>query len=271
MRTDRVGGSLIVVGTGIMFASQITLEARAWIERAEKVFFLVNEPASAIWIQRLNPTAESLAPLYVEGRSRLATYRAMVERIMAAVRQGAQVCAVFYGHPGVLVTPSHEAIRQARGEGFPARMLPGISAEACLFADLAIDPAFHGCQSFDATDFLLHRRRFDPAGNLVLWQAGVTGQLNVSKRPAPAGLAVLAQTLREHYPAEHTVVLYEAAQYPGFPALIQRIALADLPATAVSTLATLYVPPRAAAEWDTAMMERLGIGWADLVWEENDG
>jgi uncharacterized protein YabN with tetrapyrrole methylase and pyrophosphatase domain len=265
-----VGGSLVVVGTGIMFASQITLEARAWIERSEQVFFLVNEPASAAWIQRLNPRAESLGPLYAESGSRLAVYRAMVEHILAAVRQGAQVCAVFYGHPGVLVTPSHQAIEQARREGFPARMLPGISAEACLFADLAIDPARHGCQSFDATDFLLRRRRFDPTSNLVLWQVGVTGELAVSRRPAPDGLRLLAAALGEHYPADHEIVLYEAAQYPGFPPELRRIALANLPAATLSTVTTLYVPPRAIAAFDTATMERLGIGWHDLVWEQND-
>ena len=49
----------------------------------------------------------------------------MVEEILAAVREGKRVCAVFYGHPGVYVKPSHEAVRRARKEGFEARMLPG--------------------------------------------------------------------------------------------------------------------------------------------------
>jgi hypothetical protein len=37
-------------------------------------------------------------------------------------------------------------------DGFDAVMLPGISAEDCLFADLGIDPGMIGCQSFEATD-----------------------------------------------------------------------------------------------------------------------
>jgi hypothetical protein len=35
-------------------------------------------------------------------------------------------------------------------------MLPAISAEDCLFADLGVDPADHGCPSYEATDFLVH-------------------------------------------------------------------------------------------------------------------
>ena len=54
----------------------------------------------------------------------------------------------------VFVQPSHESIAIARLEGFSARMLPGISAEDCLFADIGLDPGKDGCQSFEATDFL---------------------------------------------------------------------------------------------------------------------
>jgi len=34
---------------------------------------------------------------------------------------------IFYGHPGILVNASHDAIKQALYEGFDAYMLPGIS------------------------------------------------------------------------------------------------------------------------------------------------
>jgi hypothetical protein len=88
-----------------------------------------------------------------------------------------EVCVVFYGHPGVFVQPAHEAIRVARLEGFTARMLPGISAEDCLFADIEVDPGVYACQSFEATDFLVRKRKFDPRSPLVLWQIGSIGDL----------------------------------------------------------------------------------------------
>jgi uroporphyrin-III C-methyltransferase len=135
--TDVRRGSLVVVGTGIALAGQTTLEAVACIESAGKLFYLVTDPATEAWIRRLNPAAESLEDAYSEGKSRYRTYQEMTARIVAAVRSGHQVCAAFYGHPGVFVNASHAAIRRARREGFSARMLPGISADACLFARLS--------------------------------------------------------------------------------------------------------------------------------------
>jgi uncharacterized protein YabN with tetrapyrrole methylase and pyrophosphatase domain len=163
-------GSLIVVGTGIKLIGHTTLETVACIERAEKLLYLVTDPTTAAWLRQLNPTAESLDDTYAEGKSRYRTYEEMTDRIVSAVQSGLHVCAAFYGHPGVFVSASHESIRRLRRGGFSARMLPGVSAEDCLVADLGMDPAKDGCQSFEATDFLVSRRRFDPTSALILWQ-----------------------------------------------------------------------------------------------------
>ena len=67
--------------------------------------------------------------------------------MLAPIRRGIRLCAVVYGHPGVFVYASHEAVRRCRLEGLPARMLPGISAEDCLLADLGVDPGVRGCRA----------------------------------------------------------------------------------------------------------------------------
>jgi len=54
-------------------------------------------------------------------------------------------------------------------------MLPGISAEDCLFADLGIDPSFMGCQTVEATDLLLRNRPLITSGHVLIWQVGVVG------------------------------------------------------------------------------------------------
>ena len=76
----------------------------------------------------------------------------MIERIMIEVRAGKYVCALFYGHRG-LCYPSHNAIAIARQEGYDAVMLPAVSAEDCLYADLGVHPSVPGMQIFEATDF----------------------------------------------------------------------------------------------------------------------
>jgi hypothetical protein len=178
---------------------------------------------------------------------------------LACVREGLEICVALYGHAGVFAYPGHEAVRRARLEGYSARMLPGISAEDCLFADLGIDPGRNGCQSFGATDFLVARRRFDPCSPLILWQIAVCGEMGHTTECCVGGLRILVEILLHHYSDGHEVVLYEASKYIGFEPVIQRIALASVPEANMSMTTTLYVPPRSRATCDLAMAARLGM------------
>lgn len=252
-------GSLTVVGTGIQFGNQTTLEARREIEQADKVLYLFVDPAPEPWITRLNRTAESLDAYYAEGKPRSETYEQIVEEILRWVRRGLRVCAVFYGHPGVFVTPSHEAVARARSEGFAARMLPGVSAEDCLFADLGVDPGTAGCQSFEATSFLLYHREFDTSIPLVLWQIATIGQREGLTQPSRHGLEILLDRLTERYGANHHVVLYEASPYSIGEPVIKDVPLNEVDPDQVTGMATMYVPPKGEPAPDPEMAERLRL------------
>jgi precorrin-6B methylase 1 len=264
-RNDARGrkGSLVVVGTGLKAALHLTPEARAEISAADRVFYLVSDPLSERWIKSLRPTARSLATCYVTGRPRIAAYRRMVATLLAPVRRGRRVCAAFYGHPGVSVLPSHEAIRKARAAGFDARMLPGISVEDCLFSELGVDPARSGCQSYEATDFLVYRRKFDPSSALVLWQAGVVGNLEYDERSVQSGLRVLSRRLARIYGKNHEVVVYEASVLPVLDSTIHSTTVGALPAIDVRGSMTLFVPPRARPP-DRRGLRSLGLRGSDL-------
>jgi uncharacterized protein YabN with tetrapyrrole methylase and pyrophosphatase domain len=256
-----------VVGTGFLVAGQVTAEACAAMAGADRLLHLVSDTPTRLWLEGVNPHQESLEDAYGEGRLRTDSYEEMVARILAPMRAGARVCAAFYGHPGVFVYPSHEAIRRARGEGFRARMLPGVSAEDCLFADLGLDPAIHGCRSYEATDFLVRRQPVDPTTGLVLWQVGAIGVATYHRRSVwrTDGLRVLADRLLAHYPAHHRVTAYTAATLPVCAPGIARLPLAELPAAELSVAATLYVPPAAVPPADPAAVSRLGLAGAPEV------
>ena len=232
-----------MIGTGIR-ALQLTPESLAALEEADDLLYLAAEPGGGAWLARLHPNARSLDGCYVEGEERQKAYEAMVEAMLEPVRHGRRVCGAFYGHPGVFVTPSHEAVRRARAEGFPARMLPAVSAEDCLYADLGIDPGRSGRQSYEATEFLEHPRPVDGRAYLILWQISVIGERRAVSRPRSEGLAELADALLAHYPPEHEVVIYEASPYPIANAIVQRLLLARLAAAEVTPMATLVIPPR---------------------------
>jgi hypothetical protein len=254
-------GSLIVLGTGIEAIGQVTLAARRAIEGADEVLYLVPDPLTQDWIEGLNPVCESLQQLYESGKDRSLTYGAMTARILHGVRSGRRVCAAMYGHPGVFVHAGHAAVRIARAEGHRARMLAGVSAEDCLFADLGVDPGHWGCQSYEATNFLMRRRRIDISAPLVLWQIGLIGIFDHGHEPgdAAAGLAVLADVLSDLYGEGHEAIIYEAALLGICDPRIEPIPVRALASAAVTSASTLFVPTRQPAEWDQELLVRLGI------------
>jgi uncharacterized protein YabN with tetrapyrrole methylase and pyrophosphatase domain len=221
------------------------------------VFYLLAETTAESWFKDLNPSSHSLRHHYAVGRPRAETYERMADEILAAVREGRNVCAAFYGHPGVFAAPSHDAVRRAREEGFPAVMLPAISAEDCLFADLGVDPGETGCQSFEATDFLLRRRAFDTSVPLILWQVGFIGVADAPVTPASGAFGVLVDYLLEAYDESHTAVIYEASPYPVGAPNIRRFTLGDVREAELGGMSTLFVPPAAERPVDPAMRTRI--------------
>ena len=252
-------GSLTIVGTGITLGVHLTPEARAAIGRSDELLHLAADPVAEEWLLRLHPSSTSLRSAYRLGEPREAIYERIVERLLAPVRAGRRVTAAFYGHPGVYVTPSHDAIRRARAEGYAAHMLPAVSAEDCLFADLGVDPASVGCVSYDATDFLLRARPVDTSSSLILWQITVIGDLTAVAEPRLDNVAVLVERLAEHYPREHEVVVYEASPYPVAGPVVERVPLGDLAKAPLTALSTLYVPPATVRATDGEMAVRLGL------------
>lgn len=250
-------GRLTIVGTGIQLGRHISQRTLSEIENAEVVYGLADEFAMD-WLKDLRPDMVSLLDHYDEGKDRRQTYREMEARILGSVREGRDVCAVFYGHPGVFADVPHVALRKARAEGHEAVMEPGISAEACLYADLGLDPGAVGVQSFEATQYLIYQRCIDPSALLILWQVALAGDLSCSEFGARSDrLQVLVDKLTRSYPPDTEVILYEAAQLPVQRFRADRLALRDLPAASYQEYTTLVIPPVRELEEDTEMLERL--------------
>ncbi len=261
-----ISGSLACVGVGMLLGGHLTPRARSHIEQADVVFVAVSDPLVELWVEQMHADVRSLQPHYAPGKSRHQTYREMVDAMLAQVRLGRRVCGVFYGHPGVFATVPHRAISVAREEGFAALMEPGVSAEDCLYADLAIDPGRVGCQHYEATQFLFYRRRIDPSAYLVLWQVGLVGDL--SHRRFATGAAhrqLLLERLAQDYPPDHPVIVYEAATLAIATARTETIAMSALLDAALYMHSTLVVPPALPLQPDETMRARLAALEASLA------
>ena len=255
---EQRGGRLVCVGLGMTLGSHLSPLARSHIEQSDVVFAGLSDGIVELWLKRMHPDVRSLQPLYREGKSRMQTYRQMVDTILAEVRAGKKVCGVFYGHPGVFAWAPHKSIEVARSEGYPAHMEPGISAEDCLYADLGIDPGKFGCQHYEASQLLFYRRRIDPTAYLVLWQVGLVGDQSLARfSTGPAYRQVLVDVLARDYPLDHEVTLYRAPTLPIQEPRIERLPLGSLPQAEVGMADTMVLPPAVPLQVDHAMRARL--------------
>ncbi|MBC7405219.1 MAG: hypothetical protein H7252_06000 [Cytophaga sp.] len=260
--TNEKQGKLICVGTGMRMAGQLTPIAQSYIETADVVIAAVPNIFARKWLQGVAKEYICLLGYYsdcdVEGKNRRDTYRRMADTILAEVRAGKTVCAAFYGHPGIFACISHMAIADARAEGYHAEMLPGISAEDCLVADLGIDPGRTGMQSMETTQFMIYERKVDPTALLILWQPGLAGELSLKRfDTTPAKLQVLVDKLARDYPLDHPVILYEAATHPLEQTRMDTILLRDLPAATLQQITTLVIPAAYPLKLDQAMLDQL--------------
>ncbi|MET1255452.1 SAM-dependent methyltransferase [Aliikangiella maris] len=235
-------GALTIVGCGL-HPGQMTLETQSIIENSQKVLVVAPNALSIHHIQQLNKNVENLGRFYEGDVTRLETYRLMTARMVELVKQGYSICTVFYGHPGIFVLSTHQAFEILRNQGYEVKMLPGISADACLFSDLNIDPSTTGCQSYEATQFLLTQRSFDTSAALILWQIGLVGEHTLKvQSPGEYGLSAMTKLLTKHYPANHQVCLYEAPTLPGFAPRMDWLELTQLPQAEVKSISTLFIP-----------------------------
>ena len=122
-------------------------------------------------------------------------------------------------------------------------MLPGISAEDCLIADLGVDPV-SGLQAFESTDFLMNVRAIDPHSHVIFWQIGGLGDPTFKRYGYDIkGLPQLLAKLFRYYSPYHTVFLYEAPVYIGVEPMIRPCPLHQLPEAGITPGCTLYIPP----------------------------
>ncbi len=258
MDESRLPGSLVCVGLGMTLGSHLGPLARSHIEHADVVFAGLSDGIVELWLQRMHKDVRSLQPYYREGKSRMQTYRQMVEAILTEVRAGKKVCGVFYGHPGVFAWAPHKSIEVARSEGYAAHMEPGISAEDCLYADLGIDPGKFGCQHYEASQLLFYERRIDPTAYLVLWQVGLVGDQSLARfSTGPAYRQVLVDVLARDYPLDHEVIIYRVPTLPIEQARVERITLGKLPEAEVTMADTVVLAPARPLQANAEIRARL--------------
>lgn len=249
-----------------MLGGHLTPQARSLAMSASKLFFLVADPAMAEILKELNSTAESLASFYANDKLRRQTYTEIADLVVKTAEKESTVCLALYGHPGVFASFPYDIVRKARALDISVKIFPGVSAEDCLFADAEFDPGQYGCHNFEATDFLIYNRIFDPRSTLILWQIGLVGESDYQANYRNIGLPLLMEHLSQFYPPTHKVMIYEAAQYPVCSPRLEWVELQQLDKVELKRISTLYIPPAGASVPDASALQKLAA--LNPYWEK---
>ncbi|TKB48461.1 hypothetical protein FCL40_12175 [Ferrimonas sediminicola] len=250
-------GRLDIVGLGINIPRHTSMFTESLIRNADRVFHHVTHPVAQQYMDQLNPNNHSLHRHYTEQERREQAYHAMADEVVSAVAAGERVVMALYGHPRVFAIVPKFCIEQLRGSKLPVTMHPGIGADACLYADLNLDPAEPGLCHVEASQFLFFK--FEPMlqCHLVLWQVSIAGDTSFTsiQRSQQAERQLLVDKLMRWYPADHPVCLYEAAIIALHKGRKEWIELKDLASAHLNPWTTAVLRPLKTLELDREMYD----------------
>ena len=238
---------IFVVGLGVLNVDHVTRETEAVLRRSNEVLYVDTGVATGTYLEGLCPRVTPLYETsYADDAPRLDAYARMAARVVDAAMDHPPVTFAMQGHPIVGVYAPF-LIRDLAGLlDLEVRVLPGISAMDCLFAELMVDPCVGGMQMYEATDLLLRRRPLQSDVPLFVWQIGcVETRLHTTRVSRPERFIRLRAHLLRFYPPQHQVTAAYSTPHPLMPSTIHRFALADICAYAhlLHPGFTLFVPP----------------------------
>lgn len=238
---------ITIGGLGIRAVVQVTAETEARIRRCSEVLYLDSGVGTQEFLeQRCDRVTPLYGRTYEEAENRLSAYHNMAAAVIDAALARRPVAYLTHGHPIVFCYSAFLVRDLAAVLGLSTQVLPGISAVACLMADLWLDPGTRGVQMFEATDILLRRRRLMPDVPVIIWQVGNLETRLYTTRPSrPERLYRFRDWLLQTYPSGHPITAYYAAAHPITAPHRWTFPLCDMAdhADALHPGITLYVPP----------------------------
>ncbi|WP_417349053.1 SAM-dependent methyltransferase [Ferrimonas sp.] len=250
-------GRLEIVGLGISIPRHTTMFTESLIRSADRVFHHVTHPVAQEYMDQLNPNNHSLHRHYTEQEDRPRAYHAMADEVVSAVAAGERVVMALYGHPRVFAVVPKFCIEQLQELALPVTMHPGIGADACIYADLNLDPAEPGICHVEASQFLFYKLEPMLQCHLVLWQVSIAGDTTFTtiQRSQKEERQRLVDKLRRWYPADHPVCLYEAGITALHKGRQEWIELKDLAEAHLNPWTTAVLRPCKGLEVDEEFLD----------------
>jgi tetrapyrrole methylase family protein/MazG family protein len=239
-------GSITIVGLGPGSGDLLTRQAWRALAGAERVYLrTARHPAVADLPADVR--RESFDHIYDSAEAFAHVYEEIVAELVARARQGEPVVYAVPGHPHVAEATVTALVERAEAEGFPLRVVPGLSFVEPSLTALNVD-ALTGLQLFDALTVAAHHHPpVNPDAPLLLGQVYnrlIAGELK---------LALMAV-----YPDEYLVSLVHAAGTDAEQ--IETVPLYAIDRSPhIDHLTSLYVPPFARPASLVALAEAVAV------------
>jgi precorrin-3B methylase len=239
---------IYIVGLGIVGTRQITKEVDYILKKSDHVFLLFTQNTMHDYItNEIGTEVTDLHEEYEEGSDRFDTYRRMADRVLNnAKNTNKSITHAPYGHPSIFVSPTRLIQEEGPKHGLRVKVVPGISAIDCIFAEIGLDPGTNGVQMYEASDFLLRKFEPNPYVPLFLWQIGAieTGLYSM-KKSKPERFSRIRQYLESFYPKSHILYLLRTATYPFTNSEQHGFQLKNFEKQhyKIDPVHTLYIPP----------------------------
>lgn len=251
---------IYLVGTGILGVWHLTREAEACLTECRKVFLVDATYGVAQHIQSLGPEVINLLPEYVEGESRLDTYRTMAAKVIDAALEDPPVSLAVYGHPSLLVYPTTLVRKASPHLGLLVHTVSGISSFDTMLVDLDLDPGLNGLQMYDANALVVENRTLDVEVPCLLLQVdAVETSFHTANQSRASRFDRLVEHLLRFYPPDHTVTNIRSASFPIFGPEKNSFPLIELGAQFSSRRlgGTVYIPKLRDAGYDEDLVRNI--------------
>lgn len=242
----RGGPDLYVLGSGVSFPSQLTMETYDALKECAVICTNLREEELEALPRELRSKCVSLWPLYQDGRKRSRNYCDVTRRVLELAEKRRPAAWLTPGHPRVFDSVSTALLSAAQARGWTATVLPGISCFDTLLADVGYDPA-GGLAFYEATDLVAHGIPVVPSAATVLLQpsAFFSDKADLTLRGCGRDLAPLRNHLLKYLPGGHRCVFVRSAAGPNGAPFLRWTRLADLASVPYNEYAggTLFIPP----------------------------
>jgi uncharacterized protein YabN with tetrapyrrole methylase and pyrophosphatase domain len=217
---------LYVIGLGVKIPGHTTIEAAEAMVRCSRIYCIVQEPP-AVWLpsKASSIPVVNLMSMYIEGALRTDNYQRVAQAIFDGMKEVPVVGYVTYGNPLAYDSVAQKLVGDARRDGVPFQVVPGISSIDTILCDLGIDMA-PGVQVYEASWLAASRTPLIASVAAILLQLGHFGSARAhyrDRRPAEA-LKDLVEYLCRFYPPSHEVFLVQSSN-TSRPAAIKPVRL----------------------------------------------